>query len=87
MSYEADLLELGYTKDGDLTADPEEWVNHEPDVWNIWVTDRNCITSEVEEVLDLDIPYQYPALADQFMEVVHTMVDMCNEDGTEFGAY
>ncbi len=79
MYYSADLIPLGEPADdpNSLTADDEEWVNGQT-YWNIFVTVTNTETGEIDEIVDLDIPVEFAALARAIFMAVENEVGACN---------
>jgi len=82
--YEAELIPMGYrcgsgTGPPDLTADEDMWRNKEPDILNIFVTLRGPDGDDpFEEVMDLDIPAEFPKLAVKLFNRISSEVNFSN---------
>ena len=75
--YEIEIFPMGISKDGDHTVDDESWKDGRQTHWNIWVVLRQPDRT-IDEVLDLDIPEEMTALADDIYEIIANKIERCN---------
>ena len=76
--YEVELLTLGKTPEGHLSADEESWIEPNPTYWNIFCTKRDNNDDEIHEILDLDIPIKFSKLAESTFTHIQHMVNVAN---------
>ena len=73
--YEVQLIPLGVDLEGSQTSDDDNWVTGQT-TWNIWCVLRTG--DEVDEILDIDIPYAFEALAENIYDIVSRRVEIAN---------
>lgn len=75
-TYEVSLNKMGNTEDGGQSISEDSWID-DNFVWNVWAVMYISNDSEIYEVVDIDIPKEYPLLAEAIYKTVSLNLDVC----------